>query len=96
MNTDQAKLENAFKDLDYEDEAFNDLDKALQRKVSTGMTDGSKPIESLEQEVEMLRARIERLEHTNFVPGSVTSALIRVYRDVNGVIIHSENVGAQL
>jgi hypothetical protein len=27
---------------DYEDEAFDDLEKSLQRKVATGVTDGSK------------------------------------------------------
>jgi hypothetical protein len=26
---------------DYEDEAFDELEKSLQRKVSTGVTDGS-------------------------------------------------------
>jgi hypothetical protein len=27
---------------DYEDEAFDELEKSLQRKVATGVTDGSK------------------------------------------------------
>jgi predicted methyltransferase MtxX (methanogen marker protein 4) len=32
----------AFKELDYEDEAFGELEKALQRKVATGITDGTR------------------------------------------------------
>ena len=28
--------------IDYEDEAFDELEKSLQRKVSTGVTDGNK------------------------------------------------------
>lgn len=35
------KLNDAFRELDYEDEAFSDLEKSLQRKVATGVTDGS-------------------------------------------------------
>lgn len=29
------------KNVDYEDEAFNDLERSLQRKVATGVTDGT-------------------------------------------------------
>lgn len=35
------KLNDAFRELDYEDEAFGELEKALQRKVATGVTDGT-------------------------------------------------------
>ena len=35
------KLNAAFRELDYEDEAFGELEKTLQRKVATGVTDGS-------------------------------------------------------
>jgi hypothetical protein len=39
--TDNTKLTAAFKELDYEDEAFGDLEKRLQKQVATGVTDGS-------------------------------------------------------
>ena len=62
--TDNDKLNAAFKELDYEDEAFSELEKQLQRKVAHGVTDGSQhdPIAELEQENRLLRARNERLE----------------------------------
>lgn len=39
--TENKKLDDAFRELDYEDEAFGELEKSLQRKVATGVTDGS-------------------------------------------------------
>ena len=39
--TDKQALENAFNELEYEEEAFNELDKRLQKKVATGVTDGT-------------------------------------------------------
>jgi predicted methyltransferase MtxX (methanogen marker protein 4) len=39
--TDNQKLTAAFNELEYEDEAFGELEKALQRKVATGVTDGT-------------------------------------------------------
>jgi hypothetical protein len=61
--TDNDKLNAAFKELDYEDEAFSELEKQLQRKVAHGVTDGSQhdPIAELEQENRLLRARNDRL-----------------------------------
>jgi len=38
--TDNTKLTAAFKELDYEDEAFGDLEKLLQKRIATGVTDG--------------------------------------------------------
>ena len=38
---ENKKLNEAFNELEYEDEAFGELEKALQRKVATGVTDGS-------------------------------------------------------
>ena len=38
--TDQNKLTEAFKELDYEDEAFGEIEKAQQRRVANGVTDG--------------------------------------------------------
>jgi hypothetical protein len=61
--TDNDKLNAAFKELDYEDEAFSELEKQLQRKVAHGVTDGSQhdSIAELEQENRLLRARNDRL-----------------------------------
>jgi hypothetical protein len=39
--TDQTKLTAAFKELDYEDEAFGEIERAQQRRVAHGVTDGS-------------------------------------------------------
>ena len=38
----------------YEDEAFDDIEKAQQRKVATGVTDGSKKDVALKQALEAL------------------------------------------
>jgi len=38
---DNPKLNAAFNELEYEDEAFGELEKSLQRKVARGVTDGS-------------------------------------------------------
>lgn len=40
--TDKEALNRAFNELEYEEEAFNELEKQLQRKVATGVTDGTK------------------------------------------------------
>ena len=39
---------------DYEDEAFDELEKSLQRKVATGVTDGSKKDAALRLALEAL------------------------------------------
>ena len=39
--TDNQKLNDAFNELEYEDEAFAEMEKALQRKVARGVTDGT-------------------------------------------------------
>ena len=38
---DQEKLNSAFNELEYEDEAFGELEKSLQRKSASGVTDGT-------------------------------------------------------
>jgi hypothetical protein len=42
---------------DYEDEAFDELEKSLQRKVATGVTDGNKKDAALR----LAREALERL-----------------------------------
>ena len=39
--TDNQKLDEAFNELEYEEEAFAEMEKALQRKVARGVTDGT-------------------------------------------------------
>jgi hypothetical protein len=41
MTRDEYALNKAFNELEYEDEAFGELEKALQRKVANGVTDGT-------------------------------------------------------
>lgn len=58
--TDKEALNKAFSELDYEDEAFNELDKQLQKKVATGVTDGTvDPYRIIADLTEALRRKSE-------------------------------------
>lgn len=58
---DNAKLNAAFNDLEYEDEAFGELEKALQRKVATGVTDGSAKPTSRNDVLEEVAKEFDRM-----------------------------------
>jgi RNA-splicing ligase RtcB len=49
---------------DYEDEAFDELEKAQQRKVATGVTDGSK-VTIDRAKLEQVLEALEELNNTN-------------------------------
>jgi len=50
----------------YEDEAFDELEKSLQRKITTGVTDGSKKDVALKQALEALEdAKTHGLVYVN-------------------------------
>lgn len=58
---DEEALNRAFSELDYEDEAFNELDKQLQKKVATGVTDGTvDPYKIISDLTEALRSQPSR------------------------------------
>ena len=60
---------------DYEDEAFDELEKAQQRKVATGVTDGSKVTidrAKLEQVLEVLETVQIPMEQYFFVKEAIT------------------------
>jgi hypothetical protein len=48
---DEEKLNSAFNELEYEDEAFADIEKALQRKVAHGVTDGTMNADRIVQDL---------------------------------------------
>ena len=56
------KLEEAFRELDYEDEAFGELEKALQRKVATGVTDGSVELRPRNEVLEEVAKEFDKMK----------------------------------
>lgn len=55
------KLNAAFHELDYEDEAFGELEKSLQRKVAAGVTDGSVQPRSRNDVLEEVAKEFDRM-----------------------------------
>ena len=72
---------------DYEDEAFDDIDKAQQRKVATGVTDGSKVTIDRAKLEQVLEALETAWYHVNtFWP---TDEAIELYDEARAAIKES-------
>lgn len=68
---------------DYEDEAFDELEKAQQRKVATGVTDGSKVTIDRAKLEQVLEALEEPKEH--FAKHRRLEAIIAIKEALEGV-----------
>jgi hypothetical protein len=70
---------------DYEDEAFDELEKSLQRKVATGVTDGNKKDVALELARRALSLlQLETLSYTSQEVDRVTEKALAAIDEALG------------